>query len=63
MYIICIDLHLACRDMTDKEQNKLRNQLKALKRLGLPPDKSFLSLLSHAESTKKIDKQKDISII
>ena len=46
MYIICIGLYLARHDMTDKEQNKLRNQLKALQRLGLPPDKSFLSLLS-----------------
>jgi len=32
--------------MTDKEQKKLRNQLKALLNLGLPPDKSFLSLIS-----------------
>jgi hypothetical protein len=37
--------------MTDKEQKKLRNQLKALLNLGLPPDKSFLSLLPQ---TKKI---------
>lgn len=54
MYIICIGLHLARHSMTDKEEKKLRNQLKALQRLGLPPDKSFLSLL-----TKKLpEKQK-----
>ena len=56
MYIICIGLHLARlappksltkggHSMTDKDQKKLRNQLKALLNLGLPPDKSFLSLL------------------
>lgn len=57
MYIICIDLHLARQNMTDKLQNKLRNQLKTLQRLGLPPDKSFLSLLSNStHSAKKTEK-------
>ncbi|MBI4973774.1 hypothetical protein HZC27_04145 [Candidatus Roizmanbacteria bacterium] len=43
--------------MTDKLQNKLRNQLKTLQRLGLPPDKSFLSLLSNStHSAKKTEK-------
>lgn len=44
---------MACRSMTDKQQNKLRNQLKALQRLGLPPDKSFLSLLSKKPPEKQ----------
>jgi len=39
--------------MTDKEQKKLRNQLKALLNLGLPPDKSLLPLISKKLSEKQ----------
>lgn len=60
MYNTCSGRH----NMTDKEHRKLKNQLKSLQRLGLPADKSILTLLSQTLAGKqKLDKQKYISII
>lgn len=64
MYIICIDSCLDRHNMTDKEHKKLKNQLRSLKKLGFPPDKSILTLLSKTLiNNKRLTNKKNLSMI
>lgn len=50
--------------MTEKEQKRLEKQLKEIRMLGLPADKTILSVIEQNSSTKhKTHKQKKSYII